>query len=151
MYGSRQKWFSKILETMPDTEDCINPPFPKSGEKYFRIGFGSNRFIATHKVIEKFIGPLEGLWALHHCDNSWCINPKHLYRGTHYDNVRDRNERGRTLKGSEVSNSKLTEDQVKEIRLRFENGETQTSISEDYEVSQVMISKIVRREWWRHV
>jgi hypothetical protein len=37
----------------------------------------------------------EGFWALHKCDNPKCINPKHLYWGTPWENVRDVHERNR--------------------------------------------------------
>lgn len=40
-------------------------------------------------------GPLGNLLALHTCDNRKCVNPDHLYQGTHADNNRDCVKRGR--------------------------------------------------------
>lgn len=38
----------------------------------------------------------KGKQVLHHCDNGHCVNPKHLYVGTHQDNMDDKVKRNRT-------------------------------------------------------
>lgn len=37
----------------------------------------------------------EGLWVLHRCDTPRCVNPKHLFLGTVFDNNQDRHAKGR--------------------------------------------------------
>lgn len=54
-------------------------------------------------------------------------------------------------RGETHGRAKLTREQVEEIRRRYagEDG-TQTELAEDYGVSQMLISKIVRHEVWTH-
>jgi hypothetical protein len=57
-------------------------------------------------------------WVLHRCNNSLCVNPEHLYLGTHVENMRDMAESGR---GFWRKRSKLSDDDVRSIRARTES------------------------------
>ena len=58
---------------------------------------GVNRETGAHRLsweVHKGAIP-EGKHVLHTCDVPCCINPAHLYIGTHQDNMRDKAHRGR--------------------------------------------------------
>lgn len=43
---------------------------------------------------EEYVGPVpDGLCVCHLCYNTCCINPSHLYAGTHQQNMLERNEK----------------------------------------------------------
>ena len=49
--------------------------------------------------------PNEGAFALHDCDNKWCVNPSHLHWGTQQDNMREAAERGLSKSGRTLGES----------------------------------------------
>lgn len=114
------------------------------------------------------VGPIPpNTFVLHKCDNRACVNPKHLFLGTHSDNMRDMKEKGRnflavgerngrrtkpekTARG-EKNHSKLSELDVRSIRSEYEAGETKTSLARRVGVSQTTVRYIIQRKKWKYV
>lgn len=88
---------------------------------------------------------------LHRCDNPPCYRRSHLYVSDHADNMRDLALAG-NLRGERNGKSKLTDDQVREIRRLYDEvGWTQKHIGAAFGIHQVQVSAIVRRVAWAHV
>lgn len=95
-------------------------------------------YAAAHGLDEFTMGGV----VRHKCDNPRCINPDHLEIGTHLDNSNDMVQRGRQNppRGTRCANSKLTEQQVAEIRDATWG--TQAEIGKHYGVGQSQVSRI---------
>lgn len=88
----------------------------------------------------------------HRCDNRACVNPGHLFTGTRTDNMRDCSAKGRIripgLKGEDAPAAKLTEDQVREIRV---DDRSNRALAKIYAVDRRTISLARRGLTWRHI
>lgn len=100
--------------------------------------------------------PNPPLCILHKCDNRKCVNPDHLFIGDKKDNAVDRNQKGRghIPKGESNGNSKLTKEQVLQIRKEYcpgshKNG--QVALAKKFGVGQRLICCIVNRIIWKHI
>lgn len=124
----------------------------KDKDGYGQFSF-KNRMYKAHRVAYRlFVGPIpRGMQVLHTCDDTSCVNPKHLFLGTNIDNVADRVQKDRSCKGVDHLNSKLTEDQVKEIKKRLLGTETISGIARDYPVDRKVISRIKAGSAWAHI
>lgn len=109
--------------------------------------YGVHRF-----VYEQMFGEIpEGLIVRHLCGNPHCCNPEHLALGTDGDNARDRDEHGRTARGTKNGRSKLTEEDVREIKKRLAAGDGVRHLARVYGVTHAVISAINRGLTWNHV
>ena len=122
---------------------------------YGEISFGDTKTRPHRVAFEVWNGPIpEGYLVRHKCDNPPCINPAHLELGTDADNSRDKVTRGRAgaLRGEAHLSAKLTEDQVREIRLRYaQGGVTQEMLAAEYGVAKPTIGGITSGRIWKHV
>lgn len=79
------------------------------------------------------------------CHNPLCVNPEHIYAGTRSDNQMDRVKDRTSNRGERHGNSKLTEEQVKEIRT-YPKGYIITA--RKFGVSPELIRRIRKRDLW---
>lgn len=91
-----------------------------------------------------------GMFACHTCDYPECVNPRHLYEGSHQDNVDDAVQRDRHKRG-ERGAVKLTETDVLNIRIAVAGGAKSRDMAGDYGVTEGLISGIVRGYRWTSV
>lgn len=95
---------------------------------------------------------MEGFVLRHTCDNPPCVNPNHLIPGTRGDNNRDSVERNRKPVGEAAHKSKLTTDQVLNIRqLHTSHSLNQRELAEAFGVSIGTINDLLLRRTWKHL
>lgn len=98
-------------------------------------------------------GPIPaGLCVLHKCDNRACIRPEHLFLGTTQENTQDCIDKGRraNLQGEQLPQSKLTEQQVREIRL-LAIKTTRKEIAHKFSISPITVRDVVKLRTWKHI
>jgi hypothetical protein len=93
------------------------------------------------------------LHVCHKCDWPLCCNPIHLFEGTDADNLHDMSVKGRSCRGEKQGNSKLTAEDVREIRSRYRPRViTQKQLANEYGVTRSHICLILkRRRTWLHI
>ncbi len=112
----------------------------------------------AHRYAWVFVnGPIpNGLCVCHHCDNPACVNPAHLFLGTHYDNMRDMAVKGRGTAqrylGEGHPLARLTNGKVRLIRTMYASGQyVQRELAPIFGISDTHVADIVNRKRWRHL
>jgi hypothetical protein len=113
-----------------------------------RDGYGLLKVDGTsrtaHRVAyEAFNGPIpDGLCVCHSCDNPACVNPAHLFLGTHVDNMLDRAKKGRDPWRS------ITEEQVLSI---FADQRPNPEVAAAHGVTRQVVWGIKKGRTWKRV
>ena len=94
-----------------------------------------------------FIGEIpKGKIVCHKCDNSRCVNPDHLFLGTHRENTLDMVRKGRIKSGAECNFAKLSHSQRKEVVSLFNSGISPKDLAKKFDMTLPGIWFLIHRE-----
>lgn len=147
----------KLLSNIQEQPDgCWMYTGTKDGSGYGQMQCDGVRKRAHVVSYEYHIGPItNGMYVCHRCDRPCCVNPEHLFLGSHTDNVQDMWAKGRGVlqntQGINNGQATLSDEKVIEIRRLYERGMGQTKIGNMFSIDNSTIWKIVHRKTWRHV
>ena len=114
---------------------------------YGRVGYNGREICAHRLSWIIHCGEIpDGLWVLHRCDVPLCVNPNHLFLGTHLDNESDKVSKGRQMHAEGHYAAKLNWTAVRHIRASGRKG---LDLARDFHVSPSLISMIRAGKVWR--
>ncbi len=123
---------------------------PEHTKGYGRLQMRKRNLYAHRLQWERFNGPIPiGLEVCHKCDTPPCINPEHLFIGTHAENMQDSRRKGRSNlnRGASHPRALFTEDQVRAIRKDKRSG---SKIAKEYGGTRWTINDIKAHRTWRY-
>ena len=142
-----ERFYKKINKTDKCWEwtACLND----KGYGQFRL---DGRMRAAHRVMWVLVnGPIPNkLFVCHHCDNTKCVNPSHLFLGNQLDNMRDMYKKKRNPKRSaeDNGNHKLSWQDVYLIRSIYPALSTY-KLGKQFGVTNTLIHQIVKNKIWK--
>jgi hypothetical protein len=171
------KFWARVNKAGPTMPGMITPCWLWAGAND-GDGYGSfwaKKHIKAHRASWMIAnGPLHrgeghhGTCVCHRCDNRSCVNPDHLFLGSHAENMADRERKGRNKpqrgdangsrlhperlpRGETQHLSKLTAARVIEIRSLYATGITLAELGARFGVHFATISKVILRKTWKHI
>jgi hypothetical protein len=122
---------------------------------YGRIASGKRpgEKLKAHRLsYELHCGPIShGANVLHRCDVRLCVNPSHLFLGSHQDNHADMVRKRRHCIGARNGRAILSDGAVRAARAAFSDGATVACLALHYGVRHVTMGHAVTGRSWRHV
>lgn len=87
------------LVSIKTKDDCWEWEASFDGKGYGQFNIDGRTYRSHRVAWELLNGKIpNGLELCHHCDNPKCVNPNHLFLGTHKDNMHDMKLKGRNKK-----------------------------------------------------
>jgi hypothetical protein len=148
-------WIDRFWQKVRKSEDggCWEWQGARNSHGYGSFGI-NKRSQGAHRVMyELERGPIPpGMYVLHRCDNRNCVNPAHLYLGTHLANIHDMVAKQRHQYGEAHFRHKLTERIVRDMRRRYYSGQaTQVQLAAEYGIHNRTAQRAIIGKTWRHV
>lgn len=124
-----------------------------------RTGYGRIRYerklMTAHRlsyIFHKSEIP-KNMLVCHTCDNHKCINPEHLFLGTHADNAKDmvKKARGSSHLGEKNQRALLNEKTVLEVRKMHLDGMKIKDIANKFNIKYFTCLDVINRRNWNHI
>ncbi len=147
----RRTW-EQLLEvlnskTIVNENGCFEWRGSTAGLGYGVIHWGGKNVYIHRLMYEHAYGKPANVLR-HTCDNPRCWNLQHLVDGTHMDNTKDKIRKGRNFFANGYCNSKLTEQEVREIKS---STLSKAELSKKYQISLGAINNILKGVTWKHI
>ena len=134
----RKTTFESFMSKVEKTDTCWNWKGHKDRKGYGQTKLSGKRF-GAHRLSYLFHLQDPGKnHVLHKCDNPKCVNPDHLFLGTHQDNMSDMSIKGRS------PNQKIKPNDVITIRKAIKDGFKQSHIAFYFDVHSSSIKRVNR-------
>lgn len=158
--------------TEKDERGCWNWTRRSKQNGYGVAYFGKERWLAHRAAYSLVKGEIpKGMSVCHSCDNPACINPDHLWLGTHKENMHDSIKKGRASKppvhvggdhwrlkyphmvehGEDNPNAIMTEEQVIQMRKDYVGGQPLDEICARYEINRSTMHDYTSGRTWKHL
>ena len=139
--------FMNKIKKLPN--GCWEWQKTKHADGYGKFFYKSRHWGAHRWIYEYTYGPTD-LFICHKCDNPSCVNPAHLFTGTHQDNMRDKVSKNRQSKGEVAGRAKITEQDAIYIKYNSDNL-TCDDLAIKFNLSPSAINHIRKGRNWKHI
>jgi hypothetical protein len=147
------RFFAKVKLTGRGYKKCWLWDGSVDDKGYGLFKVSPKQAIRAHRfAYTTFCGPLNNdELVCHRCDVPRCVNPRHLFKGSHADNVADciSKNRRRYVRGAAHHDAKLTWPDVIHIRQLAKQGVSQRAIARQHGISQHNVWSIIANKTWR--
>ncbi len=117
----------------------------KSPTGYGQLSWEGKKYAAHRLAYIVYKGEIgKNLFVCHLCDNPSCVNPEHLFLGTHKDNMKDAKLKKRMRK------TVLNIEKSEEIKMLIQKKTPLDEIAKRYQVSKFAIYDIKYGKTWKN-
>jgi hypothetical protein len=149
-----ERFWPKVIKTSDGGCWLWTAATNQRGYGVINLGPRGSGIALAHRVAWQLCGyPAisDGLFLCHKCDQPACVNPDHLFTGTHNENMADMMRKGRSVRGEDRADAKLSAADVREVFALSKRGVSQYRIADQFGVCQPHISRVLSGQVWSHM